>query len=246
MVLGGAGEREVQRLRLSSGIRMFRRHLSCLYRALRVSLLSRSLSLSLLLFCFRSLEAVSLAPERELLKRGGVSNEEREREALKRLALFYYYFRFRFRFVFLRLCCLPFFFLDPRLFTTLLQPFLEETKRGAHAMLSSLLSGLGSGLTTSAAAAAASPAAAAAAAPNGREAERQQRGGTAGTGAARQRLRQRRASGSFTGSSSSSASSSSASPARRPLVIEWPQVKAFLAMADASLKRKTEQVEVCV
>lgn len=57
-----------------------------------------------------------------------------------------------------------------------------------------------------------------------------------------QRQRPRRASGSFTGDSAPAASPSA--PARRPLVIEWPQVKAFLAMADASLKRKTEQVEV--
>lgn len=52
--------------------------------------------------------------------------------------------------------------------------------------------------------------------------------------------RERRASGSFRGESASAA----AQPRRRPLVIEWPQVKAFLAMADASLQRKTAKVEV--
>ena len=34
-------------------------------------------------------------------------------------------------------------------------------------------------------------------------------------------------------------------PARaRPLVVEWPQVKAFLAMADTALKTKKEEYEV--
>ena len=36
-------------------------------------------------------------------------------------------------------------------------------------------------------------------------------------------------------------------PARaRPLVVEWPQVKAFLAMADTALKAKNEEYEVRV
>ena len=108
-------------------------------------------------------------------------------------------------------------------------------------MLSSLLSGLRSGL----------PAAPLAGKKEEREAKAEAEAAEAEQPPQRQRQRQRqrRASGSFTGDASSPPSFSSSSAgggqdARRPLVIEWPQVKAFLAMADASLRRKTEQVEV--
>ena len=103
-------------------------------------------------------------------------------------------------------------------------------------MLSSLLTVLGSGPPAAAAAAAAS-------APptgGGGEQQRQQRE------AAPSRPRRRRASGSFTGGDAPHPSSSPAPPARRPLVVVWPQLKTFLLMADASLRRKTEQVEVRV
>jgi hypothetical protein len=101
-------------------------------------------------------------------------------------------------------------------------------------MLSSLLSVLGSGppAATAAAAASAPPTG------GGGEQQRQQRE------AAPSWPRRRRASGSFTGGDAPHPSSSPAPPARRPLVVVWPQLKTFLSMADASLRRKTEQVEV--
>ena len=107
-------------------------------------------------------------------------------------------------------------------------PLKTKKRENEVTMLSSLLSGLG-GVPFAAAAAAAAPS-------GGEEEERREVAKT---------RRQRRASGSFSGGSGGASSpSSSAPPSRRPLVIEWPQVKAFLAMADASLRRKTELVEV--
>ena len=113
--------------------------------------------------------------------------------------------------------------------------FRKRRRHRPEEMLSSLLSGLMSGLPTGNAAA---PLA---------EAESEEATTTTAKALPQQQQpRRRRASGSFSGDASapSSSSSSSASSRRRPLVIEWPQVKAFLAMADASLRRKTEQVEV--
>ena len=40
------------------------------------------------------------------------------------------------------------------------------------------------------------------------------------------------------------ASTATASARPRPLVVEWPQVKAVLAMADAALRCKKGEVEV--